>query len=122
MSLDVQSIVTPTEWRSLRRAALALHRWYELECGIGDKNRTFLIERDEETNIPYRVTHLAGQYPPSRIKIQDKEKTATERIDKICKKYNLHFYLQTDPRGGTLYISNEPLNCQNYNMVGTFIA
>lgn len=36
-------------------------------------------------------------------------------IHALARDCGLHCYLQTDPRGATVYVANEPLNDQNYS-------
>ncbi len=102
---------TLSDARALRRAALTLHRWYEHECNGA-------IQRDEETNKPYWYNVNSG----GRISlVPDREKGAEKSIMKICTRLGLHYYLQTDPRGGTLYMDNKPIPDNNYSRT-TFIA
>lgn len=97
----------------LRRAERVLHRWSELECGDGNAYASWSIERDEATNVPYRVTypHIGQSY---RTKIADKETAALQRIAKVCQALGAHFYQQTDPRGCALYVAAEPLTSSSY--------
>lgn len=95
----------------LRRAQMTLHRWCERECGDGS---SWYIERDETTGKTYNVNHETGR----RYRCPDLETGALNRIQSICSKCGLHWYYQTDPRGCALYISPEPLNCQNYSSKG----
>lgn len=103
--------VTFSDAKSLRRAALILHRWYEHEC-----NGT--IQRDEKTGLPYWYNSITGCL---WRRAPDREKGAMKTIDTICKRLGLHYYLQTDPRGGTLYVSKEPIDQGDYTRA-TFIA
>lgn len=94
---------------ALRRIALTLHRWFELECGDGNQWGSWAIERDETTDKPYRVHHHyrhgQGQDTTTKRRIADKETGARKRLAVILAKYpNLHAYIQTDPRGASLYI------------------
>lgn len=98
--------------RSLRRQAMRLHRWYEAECN-GE------IERFEDTDKPFRVIRRYNGHNLS-YPTPDHEKAAEKKIKAICERLSLHYYLQTDPRGGTLYISREPLTQQNYTQ-GAFV-
>lgn len=97
----------------LRRAEIVLHRWAEQECGDGNDYASWSIERDEETNVPYRCW-----YPHTgtmtRTKIADKEAGALRRVAIVCKANGLHFYHQTDPRGCALYVSREPITDTDY--------
>lgn len=97
----------------LRRADLTLTRWAEGECGNGNDRASWCIERDEKTGKPYHVV-----YPHSgasrRYPIADREAGALRRVASLCKELGLYFFHQTDPRGAALWVSNEPLNDQNY--------
>jgi hypothetical protein len=95
----------------LRRIAMTLHRWFELECGDGNDNGSWAIERDDETEIPYFVHHhylrdRGENYNYiTRRKIPDREKGARKRLAKIMARYPNHWaYVQTDPRGAPLYV------------------
>ena len=106
------------EFDAFRRDSMTLHRWFERECGDSNDYCSWSIERDPETDIPYLVT-----YPHNgkerRRRIPDREKGARKRIEERCKRSNLHYYIQTDPRGWSLYLSREPLTETNYtNGVG----
>jgi hypothetical protein len=88
---------------SVRRIALTLHRWYELECGTEQG----AIERDEETNKPYFYydANIYGTWKRKRYKVADRETGALKRLKAIMAKYApLTAYVQTDPRGGTIYL------------------
>ena len=88
---------------TLRRCAMTLHRWHEQECGDGNDYCSWAIERDEETQIPYRVTY-PHKGETVRHRIPDRETGAVKRIAKVLGNYTgLSFYLQTDPRGAPLY-------------------
>ena len=86
---------------AVRRIALTLRRWYELECN-GE------IQRDEVTNKPYWVSEWGARWTTGkrcRRLIPDRETGAIKRLDAIMAHYpDLRAYLQTDPRGGTLYV------------------
>ena len=84
---------------AVRRIALTLHRWFELECGDGNG----CIERDRDTDICYWLSGRTG----ARFRIPDRETGARKRLDKILARYPDRFwkaYIQTDPRGGTIYL------------------
>jgi hypothetical protein len=94
---------------ALRRIALTLHRWFELECGDGNAYGSWAIDRDEATDVPYMVHHhyRHGQSKDTTTKrrIADKETGARKRLAVILAKYpTLHAYIQTDPRGASLYL------------------
>ena len=89
---------------TLRRIAMTFHRWDEAECGDGNDYASWAIERDEETNKPYRCV-----YPHNgevkRYAIADREAGAQRRLDKIMERHqDLVAYHQGDCRGASLYI------------------
>ena len=86
---------------ALRRIAMTLHRWHERECG----GASGCIERDETTGRPYWVCAGSVTLPPGRWPIADRESGAKKRLAKIMSRYpGLTAYIQTDPRGASLYI------------------
>jgi len=96
--------LTTDEALRVRRIAMTLHRWAELECGDGDHWKSWAIERDEETDKPFFCV-----YPHDRESYRrpypDKEKGALERLRKLMESHpELTWYHQTDPRGASLYI------------------
>ena len=106
--------VTTETIEALRRCSMTLHRWHEQECGDGNDHCSWAIERDETTNRPYICT-----YPNTgnmrRRSIPDRESSALRRVANLCREAGLFFYVQTDPRGCSLYVSLENLNDQNYS-------
>lgn len=89
---------------ALRRIAMTLHRWFELECGDGNDYCSWSIERDKITDKPYRCVYPHNG-PMRRYPIADKETGARKRLTVILAKYpSLHAYIQTDPRGASLYL------------------
>jgi predicted DNA-binding transcriptional regulator YafY len=99
---------TADETAALLKAERALHRWSEMECGTGDDRTTVSIERDDETDKPYRrVQYMAagGKWIDRREPVRDMERAAMRRIDSIVTpKPGLSFYYQGDPRGCALYV------------------
>lgn len=94
-----------SEAEALRRISRTLRRWYELECGID----AGCIERDEATGKPVWVSftrsYLGAHDARCRFVIPDREAGALRRLGKIMSAHpTLRHYLQTDPRGATLYI------------------
>ena len=86
---------------TLRRIAMTLHRWHELECGDVYGNA---IERDEETGRPY-ATYQPAQGPRKRYPVADRERGALKRLARIMNNYpGYRYYVQSDPRGAALYI------------------
>jgi len=115
----------------LRRIAMTLHRWFELECGDSDNYKSWCLTRghapkrefyrDPETQasrwrtigeftyaddgVPYIETHLHSENKPRYTRIADREAGARRRLARILKRYpHLTAYVQTDPRGASLYI------------------
>ena len=112
---------------AVRRIAMTLHRWYELECGDGDG----YIERNPETEKPYYVNcnsrYLSPNDPRARWPIADRERGAIRRLDKIMARYpELAYYLQTDPRGASVYLydpkdlDGRDIDCC-YSSIGTAV-
>lgn len=82
---------------ALRRIAMTLHRWHEMECG--DENGG--VERDEKTGKTYWYSAYSGK----RYLYPDKESGALRRLAAIMARYPaLRAYVQGDPRGAALYI------------------
>lgn len=111
------------EANQLRRIEMTLSRWGELECGDSNDYASVAIERDEETDKPYRVW-MPHSLPPSqatRTLIPDREKGALKRLAKIMEKHpDFVSYHQGDPRGCCLYIVRKSdLNGQDINSVYT---
>ena len=93
----------------LRRIAMTLRNWFELECGTGDDRVTRSIERDDngDGNPFLRVQYMAGnQWVDKRYPIADREAGARKRLAAIMApmKRRLAAYVQTDCRGASLYI------------------
>lgn len=80
-----------------RHIAMTLHNWHEQECGT-EKG---FIERDETTNKPYWLNSTTMK----RDRIADRETGALTRLSKLMSHYpKLIHYVQTDPRGASLYL------------------
>lgn len=93
------------ECEKLRRISMTLHRWHELECGNSNDWASWAIERDEQTEIPYMVTHHYNRPNPTRYRVADRENGAKKRLAKILEsKPGISAYIQGDPRGAALYI------------------
>src|SRR5271166_4815257 len=100
----------------LRRIAMTLHRWYELECGDGNDFASWCITRGFKKNGAefeyndngklYLEHHLHSENKARYESIPDREKGALRRLDKIVNQYRPAFgyYVQGDPRGASLYI------------------
>lgn len=111
---------------SLRRIAMTLHRWHELECGDSNDYASWGIVRGRkvrdskergawhfeyiEDGKPYieRHIHTVGYVEgnhPRYESIADRETGALKRLNAIMRRYpHLSAYIQTDPRGAPLYI------------------
>lgn len=90
---------------ALRRIAMTLHRWHELECGDGNGH----IERDENTGVPYyhsaHARYVDPRDPRARYRVPDRERGALKRLAAVMARYpSLISYVQGDPRGAALYI------------------
>ena len=110
---------------AIRRIALTLHRWFELECGDGDSNSSWMIERDDNTQVPYFVRHVYrnGNSAVYRRRIPDREAGARKRLDKLMANYpSLRAWIQTDPRGGTIYLCKPEDATDSLYTRGVFIA
>lgn len=82
---------------ALRRIAMTLDRWHELECGTD----TGAVERDEATGKTFWYNSMTGRRHPT----PDRETSALRRLKAIMGRYpTLGFYVQGDPRGAPLYI------------------
>jgi hypothetical protein len=88
----------------LRRISMTLHHWNEQECGNGNDHCSWSIERDEETNKPFRVVY-PHHGPSTRYPIADRETGALARLDKLMLSHRgIRYFHQTDPRGCALYL------------------
>jgi hypothetical protein len=82
---------------ALRRIAMTLRRWYELECGSDGG----AIERDETTGKVCWYDSNTGRRSP----YPDRETPALKRLAAIMARYpSLGYYIQGDCRGASLYI------------------
>lgn len=91
---------------ALRRIAMTLHRWHELECGDGNNYASWAIERENEdgTGRPFMVTY-PHDGKPRRHLVPDRESGALRRLRAIMARYpSLGYYVQGDPRGASLYV------------------
>lgn len=111
--------ITYNDARALRRIAMTLARWHELECGTGNGQTTYSVERDDEDGPPFmRVQYpTANGYVDQRWRTPDRERGALKRLAKIMANYpTLDAYVQGDPRGASLYVgSKEDMTDQTYN-------
>lgn len=114
--------LTEEDASTVRRIALTLRRWFELECGDSDKYKSWGIERNESTGIPMMGIHPhTGQ--STYYRVPDRENGARKRLGKIMSRYpNLTAYVQTDPRGGTIYLCKPEDATDSTYTRGVFIA
>lgn len=92
---------------ALRRIALTLHRWFELECGLGDE-ATYYVERGENGEGTPHMKRADHRGIKDLGPTPDRETGARKRLAKMMQRYpHLHAYIQTDPRGGTIYLVRE---------------
>ena len=115
--------------QALRRIAMTLHRWHELECGDGNQHGSWCITRGKKSNgafhydddgRPYlehhHYLHGRGNDYVTYSPLPDRETGARKRLGKIMAKYTaLQAYVQTDPRGAPLYILPPNVTAENYN-------
>jgi hypothetical protein len=110
---------------ALRRIAMTLHRWHELECGdsndyaswcitrgkqtLGPKDpatgkRAWLFEHDDN-GTPFEERHIHTENKARYTPIADRERGALKRLAAIMARYpGFASYVQGDPRGAALYI------------------
>lgn len=98
--------LSPDDFETLRKASRRLRGWFERECGTDGG----CIERDEDTGRCYWLNAMTSR----RFPIRDLETGARKRIQTICQRLDLHFYIQSDPRGAALYVSDQPIPDNNY--------
>lgn len=99
---------------ALRRIAMTLHRWHELECGDGNDYASWCIVRGkkvagvfeyDDDGFPYEERHAHTQNHPSYCRVPDRERGALKRLARIMAKYPaMSSYVQGDPRGASLYV------------------
>jgi hypothetical protein len=109
---------------ALRRIAMTLHRWHELECGDGNDYASWCITRGrkeggefvhDDNGAPYEERHVHSENKARYTRIPDRERGATKRLLEIMARYpNLAVYIQTDPRGAPLYILDRATTPQPY--------
>ncbi len=99
--------------------ALRLHRQFEIQCN-GYKFEYRAISTSQTNNDFFYKRWLESSAREVEKSIRTEEKIYAQIIE-ICAPIDLFWYVQTDPRGGTLYVSKEKLTDQNYHN-GVFIA
>ncbi len=109
---------TLDEALKLRRIAMTLSRWNELECGDGNNYGSWAITRGYKTKGVFtydddgqpfmehhHYLHGAGKDYTSYTRIPDRDAGARKRCDAIMAAHpDLIAYYQGDPRGASLYI------------------
>lgn len=127
----VRAGISESDALALRRVAMTLHRWHELECGYGDDSASWCLVRghaprrefyrDPETQapkwrtvgefvyddngLPYIERHFHNESGPRYSRVPDREKGALQRLASIMARYpTLGYYVQGDPRGAALWI------------------
>ena len=98
----------------LRRIAMTLHRWHELECGDSNDYASWTIARGrkkgkefeyDDNGSPFEERHVHSENKARYTAIPDRERGALKRLCGIMARYpGFRFYVQTDPRGASLYI------------------
>lgn len=104
--------------RILRRAERTLHRWHELECGTDAGHIEEAVGPDGNTYHLFRPAGRmtsTGWVQPKGWPMRNTYGPAIKRVEAVCLTTNLHYYVQTDPRGCALYVSNKPLTAENYS-------
>lgn len=123
--------ILPNDAHALRRIAMTLHRWHELECGDSDDYKSWAVVRGtapkrefyrdpetqaarwrtvgeftyDDTGAPYIETHFHNENAPRYVRVADREAGARKRLALLMEKYpSLGYYVQGDPRGAALYI------------------
>lgn len=103
----------------LRRIAMTLHRWHELECGDSNDYNSFCVVRGkmirdaegkrafeyDDDGLPWMEIHPHNGDKTSYNSLADRERGALRRLAKIMARYpGFASYVQGDPRGAALYI------------------
>ena len=85
----------------LRKIAARLASWHTSLC-----NDTWI---DDDTGIAYRQTHYGETY-----RVPNPGPGLESRLAALCKELDCYYYIQGDPRGGSLYVSTMPLHHNTY--------
>jgi hypothetical protein len=112
-----QAGISLDDARALRRIAMALHRWFELECGNGNAYGSWVIARGrknknefvyDDDGKPYiehhHYLHGKGKDYITYSPIPDRETGARKRLATIMARYPGFQAYVPDPRGAPLYI------------------
>jgi hypothetical protein len=105
--------ITDHDARALRRIAMTLHRWHEMECGSSHEHASWCLVRGrndgaafeyDDNGAPFNEVHPHNG-TTYYVSVPDRERGALKRLAVIMARYPaLSFYVQTDPRGAPLYI------------------
>jgi hypothetical protein len=106
---------TANDADALRRIAMTLSNWHELECGTSDDYKSWAIVRGsmskdvfthDDDGRPFIEMHpYRGDTRTIYSAIPDRERGALRRLASIMARYpGFASYVQTDPRGNSLYI------------------
>lgn len=88
----IQAGISYPDAVTLRRIAMTLDRWHELECG----SETGCVERDETTGKTYWLNAMTGKRWPT----PDRETGALKRLKVIMARYpRRRFTWHTHPQG-----------------------
>lgn len=106
--------MTVSEISELVRIAKKLHHLNELVSGYDKGNFTIYGYECEKTGNFYKLVlnNITGD--ECKIKIRNSYGTIKNRLNELCKKYGIYFFIQTDPRGLPLYVSDKPIDASNY--------
>jgi hypothetical protein len=120
-----QSGFSQEDAKALRRIAMTLHRWHEIECGDGDDYGSWTIARGRKVNgsfeyddagKPFLEYHSHSENKPTYSSVPDRERGAQKRLAAIMARYpGYQAYVQGDPRGASLYILRPGDTPENYN-------
>lgn len=114
-------MLSVTDARILRSAAVTLHRWDQRKRGFITKfpeQAAVELIRDEKTNIPYFAIHTFGRLRTIYERVEDRERAAEILVQNICDRYGLYFYRHPDSNECPLYIGRSPLTDKNYSING----
>lgn len=102
LTLDVEDI------NCLCRNATKLHTFFVSLCND--------VEIDPLTDKAYKIGSNHS------ILVANPESDCYKRIQEVCNKYKLHYFIQRDPRGGTLYIWDDIISEGGSNEKGRFYS
>lgn len=101
------------KYKKLLFYAKELHKTFENDCN-GCIREKYSFESWKDYDIDRERQMIENEI---------KQKTFLRRIKTYCESLGLNFYIQSDPRGNTLYVSKmEELNQENYHNKGELIA